>query len=587
MRKKFLALMLSLSMVVSLASCGGSGSKQASSDKAPAASVAADEADLSDIIPDKTVTLTVFDQLANYSGEQVGWFGKMLLDKFNVKLNIVPDPEGQGVFETRMESGDLGDIVIFGSNGDKYKQAIKQGLLWDWNDEDLLTEYGSYIKEHMADAIDKNTESNGGTCYGYGNDVGTDPTDIKGFDYHPDLRYDLYQQIGSPKITTLEDYEDVLEKMVEVCPKSDSGKQTYGVSLFPDWDGDMVMFVKATAALYGWDEFGIGLYNVNDQTYQGALDDNSIYLRMLKFYNDLYQKGLLDPDSSTQTFDNVNEDYTDGAAFFNIFSWMGAQAYNTDKHLNEGKAMLAVPCDDAKPLVYGCNIYGNTYQWAIGANTEYPELCMAIINWLSTPEGNMESLYGPKGVTWDYNDEGKTEFTELGSKCNKDQNTKLTGEYAGVFKDGMNQLNNTTWALDAENPDSNGETYNDEKWDSELNSKVSEIQQKWRDATGSPNANEYLASRPYSLSLGTKYVQSEKDDDLQIVWNQVTTCVKQYSWKAIYAKSDAEYDKIVAEMKKKANEYGYDQCQEFQKKEAEARKAAENEVKAEEDSASK
>ena len=587
MRKKFLALMLSLSMVVSLASCGGSGSKQASSDKAPAASAAADEADLSDIIPDKTVTLTVFDQLANYSGEQVGWFGKMLLDKFNVKLNIVPDPEGQGVFETRMESGDLGDIVIFGSNGDKYKQAIKQGLLWDWNDEDLLTEYGSYIKEHMADAIDKNTQSNGGTCYGYGNDVGTDPTDIKGFDYHPDLRYDLYQQIGSPKIATLEDYEDVLEKMVKACPKSDSGKQTYGVSLFPDWDGDMVMFVKATAALYGWDEFGIGLYNVNDQTYQGALDDNSIYLRMLKFYNDLYQKGLLDPDSSTQTFDNVNEDYTDGAAFFNIFSWMGAQAYNTDKHLNEGKAMLAVPCDDAKPLVYGCNIYGNTYQWAIGANTEYPELCMAIINWLSTPEGNMESLYGPKGVTWDYNDEGKTEFTELGSKCNKDQNTKLTGEYAGVFKDGMNQLNNTTWALDAENPDSNGETYNDEKWDSELNSKVSEIQQKWRDATGSPNANEYLASRPYSLSLGTKYVQSEKDDDLQIVWNQVTTCVKQYSWKAIYAKSDAEYDKIVAEMKKKANEYGYDQCQEFQKKEAEARKVAENEVKAEEDSASK
>lgn len=212
MRKKFLALMLSLSMVVSLASCGGSGSKQASSDKAPAASAAADEADLSDIIPDKTVTLTVFDQLANYSGEQVGWFGKMLLDKFNVKLNIVPDPEGQGVFETRMESGDLGDIVIFGSNGDKYKQAIKQGLLWDWNDEDLLTEYGSYIKEHMADAIDKNTQSNGGTCYGYGNDVGTDPTDIKGFDYHPDLRYDLYQQIGSPKIATLEDYEDVLEK---------------------------------------------------------------------------------------------------------------------------------------------------------------------------------------------------------------------------------------------------------------------------------------------------------------------------------------------------------------------------------------
>lgn len=580
MRKKFLALMLSLSMVASLASCGGSGSKPASNGNAPAASAGtADEADLSDIIPDKTVTLTVFDQLANYSGEQVGWFGKMLLDKFNVKLNIVPDPEGQGVFETRMEAGDLGDIVIFGKT-DQYRQAIKQNLLWEWNDEDLLTDYGPYIKEHMDIAIQKNKDMNNGSCYGVGNDIGSDPSDIKSFDYHPDIRYDLYQQIGSPKISTLEDYEDVLAKMVKVCPKSDSGKQTYGVSLFPDWDGDMVMFVKATAALYGWDEFGIGLYNVNDQTYQGALDDNSIYLRCLKFYNDLYQKGLLDPDSSTQTFDNVSEDYTDGAAFFNIFEWMGAKSYNTGKHLSEGKAMLAVPCEDEKPLVYGCNIYGNTYQIGIGANTEYPELCMAIINWLSTPEGNMEAQYGPKDLCWNYDENGKTVFTELGSTCNKDENTKLTGgEYTGTFKDGKNQLCFNMWDLDAENPDSNGETFNDLKWESELNSDVSDIEQKWRDATGKSNANEYLASRPYSLSVGTDYTKTEQDDDLTIVWNQVTTCVKQYSWKAIYAKSDDEYNKIVAEMKKKANEYGYDQCQKYQKKEAEIRKQAEDKVK--------
>lgn len=50
-----------------------------------------DEAeDLADIIPEETVTLDVFDQLANYSGEQIGWFGQIMLDKFNVKLNIIP-----------------------------------------------------------------------------------------------------------------------------------------------------------------------------------------------------------------------------------------------------------------------------------------------------------------------------------------------------------------------------------------------------------------------------------------------------------------------------------------------------------------
>ena len=40
---------------------------------------------LAEIIPEETVTLDVFDQLANYSGEQIGWFGQIMLEKFNVK----------------------------------------------------------------------------------------------------------------------------------------------------------------------------------------------------------------------------------------------------------------------------------------------------------------------------------------------------------------------------------------------------------------------------------------------------------------------------------------------------------------------
>lgn len=565
-------------MVFTLSACGNSTKNTVTDDVKTTQD--ADAADLDDIIPDETVTLDVFTQLANYSGEQIGWFAQVMKEKFNVKLNIIPDPADEGVFATRMESGNLGDIVIFGGDMDKYNQAVEKGMLFDWNEEDLLDNYGSYMKDHMKEALQQNADISGGTTYGFGYDVGTNPDDLKGFDYHPDIRYDLYKEIGSPKIAVLEDYIDVLEKMQKACPKSDSGKQTYGVSLFPDWDGDMVMFVKATAALYGWEEFGFGLYNVNTQEYQDCLRDGSEYLRCLKFYNQLYQKGLLDPDSSTQTYDNVIEDYTDGSAFFNLFAWMGANSYNTQEHLTDGKAMLAVPAEDSAPLVNGCNIYGGNRIWTIGANTEYPELCMAILNWLCTPEGTMVMEYGPQGITWDYNADGKIEFTELGKKTNKDQNTEMTDGYSGTFKDGRAQMNNTTWALDAENPDSNGETYNDEKWESELNADVSEIQQTWRDDMGAPNANEFFANRNYSLILGTTYIASTKDDELQVIWNQVATCIKENSWKAIYAKNDAEFDKIVKTMQSKAKEYGYDQCVEYQKKEAEARKAAEDAVKA-------
>ena len=97
-----------------------------------------------DVIPDETVTLNVFDQLANYSGEQIGWFGQVMLEKFNVKLNIIPDSDG--TYETRMESGDLGDLVIWGNDGDEYLQAVDKGMLFDWNEDDILSDYGHILQ---------------------------------------------------------------------------------------------------------------------------------------------------------------------------------------------------------------------------------------------------------------------------------------------------------------------------------------------------------------------------------------------------------------------------------------------------------
>lgn len=69
--------------------------------------------------------------------------------------------------------------------------------------------------------------------------------------------------------------------------------------------------------------------------------------------------------------------------------------------------MLTLIPEEATPINYGQNIYGGDYVWSIGSNTEYPELCMAIINWLATPEGRMTQLYGPKDVCWYYDENGK------------------------------------------------------------------------------------------------------------------------------------------------------------------------------------
>ncbi|MDR0397248.1 MAG: hypothetical protein LBH66_08100 [Oscillospiraceae bacterium] len=533
-----------------------------------------------DVIPKDTVTLQVYSQLANYAGEQVGWFGKIMLDKFNVKLNIIN--EADGTFATRMAAQDLGDIILFGNDGDEYLQAVGAGLLFDWEEEDVLADYGPYIAENMGKALAKNRALSGGALYGFGHNVGTSVTDHESYFYYPDLRWDLYKAVGYPQIETLEDYIPVLKAMQEIEPASDTGGKTYGVSLFPDWDGDMVMFVKATGALYGYDEFGIGLYDVVTQTYQGALEPGGMYLRALAFYNKLYREGLLNPDSMTQTFNDVSEDYQTGAAFMNLFSWMGSGLYNSQEHLDAGKMMYAKTPDDAINLTYGLNVNGGSRVWAIGAKTFYPELCMAIINWLSTPEGVMTYNYGPKDATWAYDENSLAYLTELGLKTSADNTTPMTEPYSGTFDDGSFKMNNTTWSVDASNPETPGETYNKTFWASTLTAEPSDIMKDWQEQTGAKIADEYLEDNGHlSIAIGTNFSFAPRSDELNTTWTQVATAVKDGSWKAIYAADDAEFDSIVADMTAQAKAYGYDECIEFTLTQAELRKAAEDAAKAE------
>ncbi len=522
------------------------------------------------------ITLNVYSQLANYSGEQIGWFAKVMLDKFNVKINIIKDDGG--VFTTRMESGDLGDIVII-SNKQNYTSAVENGLLLDLNQDDLLTDFGPYIQENLGKSLEKNASLNDtGTIYGFGTDVASSAGDHSTYIYHSDIRWDLYKQLGYPKVEGLQGLVDLLADMKEICPTSDSGKETYGVSMFKDWDGDMVMNVKATAALYGYEEFGMGLYDCNTQTWQGCLDNGSMYLSCLDFYNQLYRNDLLDPDSMTQTSQDAGDDYIDGAAFWSLFTFMSSLIYNTDEHLNEGKAMYALALEDQNTLVSGLNVYGSNSFWGIGASTQYPELCLQIINWFATPEGTMTLNYGPQGLCWDYDDNGKTVLTELGLACRNDSKTEMTGDYSGTWIDGTNQMAANVWTIDASNPDSDGETYNYQNWASYQATQSYDILNDWRNFTGFTTAEEYLDSRPHTVAVATPFSLDTRSDELDVTWQQVTTTIKDYSWKAIYAESEDEFNNIVNEMLQKANAYGYAECCDFMQDQAQKRKAAEDAV---------
>ena len=537
--KKLLSVLLASSMVIGSASAlTGCGSKK-----------------------NEVIKLNVYSQLANFSGKQIGWSADILKKKFNVELNIIP--EGDGVFETRMTSGNLGDIVVWGADNDKYPLAVKNNLLFGWEDDNVLDEYGPYIKKNMPDALKKNKEltktiTNGASdkLYGFGANVALNSKDHESFFYTWDTRWDLYKKLGYPKIKNLQDYHKMLKNMQKLCPSDDSGNKVYAVSLWPDWDDAMVMYVKAMAtAYYGYDELALGLYDPTNGKYHDALEENGPYLEMLKWFNDLYQDGLIDPDSMTQTYDEMIAKVQNGGTLFSIFNYSGSLGYNTKEHTSAGKLMYCMKPEDASPIVYGMNTQGGNRITSIGANT-----------------------YGPKGYTWDYDDQKHAYLTDVGMKCQKDKNTTMGGGYKGSYHDGELQINNVTWSLDASNPDSDGETYNKESWASYNATPSSDIEKDWRDKTGCTTINEYMEKGKYTVAPGTSFSKETQDTTLKTTWNQVTTEIKNSSWKAIYAKSDKKFDSVVASMKKSAKKYGYDKCVEWSRNQASRRKALEDAI---------
>ncbi|TAH65912.1 MAG: hypothetical protein EWM47_10680 [Anaerolineaceae bacterium] len=531
------------------------------------------------------VQLTVYSQLANYSGKLTGWFAQVLLDEFNCEMTIIP--ESDGTFDTRMESGDLGDIVIIGSTSSgEYYRAVSGGYLYDWNEDDLLENEGQYIYDNMGYALESNRKLNEiiynengidkePTIYGFMQNVATSSSDHREFIYTWDIRWDLYRQLGSPQIKNLDDYYELLLAMKEISPLDESGNPAYAFSMWPDWDGHMMMYAKCLVTTYwGYEgDFGAGMFNTETGEYYRPIDEDSHYFDALRFFNKLYRADLIDENSMTQTVQMAGEKMINGGVFASVFNYAGSSIFNTQEHQDENKMMLTLVPEDARPIAYGMSTEGSGSIWTIGANTEYPELCMSIINWLATPKGFLTYTYGPEASydeeTGEYDPEscwyikdGYVNFTKLGEAAyTSRKKTQMPEKWGGgTYQDGVCEINANTWDLDASNPLTNDETYNAVNWSSRQDQEISEIEQDWRDFTGCKTPNEYLSKRnKYIINRSTpSFNYATLSDELKVIISQLDECVTNYSWMAVYADSEEKCEAILQEMTTKYNTYDPD-----------------------------
>ena len=555
MKKKLISAVLCTVLVVStLAGCGSKKTENTGS---------------KDGNYDKFITVDVYDDFANYQGIQSGWFAKVVKDKFNMELNIIaPNVAGGGdtLYQTRSAAGDLGDLVLINTNNGRLNDVVSAGLVMDATDlmdgKDILKNYGDAVTA-------TNTGLSEDGMYAFPNSVSSDAATeaSEGLEptFGPYIRWDYYKQLGYPEMNNLEDFLDVLEQMQTLARQTEGSNDIYAISLFKDWDDNMLNNAKQIACMYGYDEVGFELLSADGSSTQSIIDDDSVYIQALKFFYEANQRGLVDPDSTTQNYDTWSAKYTNGKVLYCPWPWVGQNLYNTAENKAAGKGFMFAPVKDMKIFSYGSCPEGDSSRViCIGSNAEDPQRMADFIDWLYSPEGirlngQSNGAAGIEGLTYEVNSDGKPELTDFGKKALPNNSVEVPEEYGGGnWKDGISALNFKPVNLGDIDPDT-GEAYDWQTWETTIANNQTELSKDWSEHMGAESTMDYLKQHDMiTVAPGSSYSIPEADSNITTVRGQCKSTVVDNSWKMVFASSDSEFSSILKDMQKTAKGLGYD-----------------------------
>lgn len=548
-KHKYLCLLLCLTLILGIFGCGKEETEECPYEE--------------------FLVVDVFDSLANYQGIQSGWFAKIIKDKFNMELNIIaPNVSGGGdtLFDTRAAAGNLGDLVIFGASDGSLEDLANSGLLLDMSSmlegkdimryERAIRALNDPLGESAIYAIPSEVSSNSSTI----------PCEALELNYGPYIRWDLYAELGYPQISTMEDLLPILKQMQELEPVTESGKPTYAFSFFKDWDGNLMNAAKQPACFYGYDEYGFLLLKADGSDYQSIIDEDSLYIRNLKFYFEANQMGLVDPDSYSQNYNMLFDKYKDGQILYSPWPWLGQSAYNNSEHTSEGKGFMLAPIDDMQIFSYGCQPDGNAKTViAIGSNAQDPQRLADFIDWLYSPEGvqlnsaQTGSAAGPEGLTWKMTDDGPI-LTEYGIDILfNGKDLTVPEEYGGgKWSDGLSSLNYK--AVTLTDYDANGYPYSYNLWDSVLALSSNPLQTDWSTFMNASNTKEYLNEHNQIIvSPGCNFCSPTETSEISTIRSQCQATIVDYSWELVFAKNEMEFNALLRQMQDTVLSLGYEQ----------------------------
>jgi len=500
--------------------------------------------------PEDVVTLTVFSMPANTSGLMENSYWTDILKAYiGVQVELMPSgDQGEQQLAKLMAAHDFPDAVVL----KQYKHvvdAIAADLLVCLDDyQDQLPD--AYANVPNAIEYFRDNVSNGtGKLYAIPNDVSTVSQTFGDTDFGPYMRWDLYKAIGMPEINTFEDLLPVFQQMLEIYPVNEDGQKVYGFSLWTDWDGISMQSADDFALFYGHGRLNFIEVDYKDNTFNSIFDDTSLYKRWLQLLFDANQLGFVDPDSLSQRWNDVLDKQTAGRVLYTHWSW-GCGQFNTPARQEQVIGFQPVYVKDVQiERGTGPNYIGGLWPWGVGKNTQNLDAALRLVNFMYNHEGNMLLRYGEQGVVWDANENGPF-LTEFGYQMRNDPELKFPN--GGRMDDGINVINAGGLNSREINP-AFGVPYNTQAWQrTEFTPADTPLVADWKETMNAFDGTiAYLKSKNMMIEKDFAPMEPDSDEVNQINLRIGDMC-KTTSWLMVFAKDQAEFDSLWAEMVEKA-----------------------------------
>ncbi|MDQ6417825.1 extracellular solute-binding protein [Paenibacillus sp. LHD-117] len=463
---------------------------------------------------------------------------KYMTEKTGVNVKIeVPSGDANEQLTLMMTSGQLPDLISMGS----WETAVKK--LWEGDHvyalNELADQYDPYFYKVAGDGTLKWYRQPDGNTYGMPNDS-----------YSPNLmhetgmtaanqtflvRKDLYEEMGSPDLSTPEGFLNALQLLKDQ---------------FSEYKGQpMSPFFAQGNVPYGMTEYLQNLlaipFEKDGKVYDRVTDPN--YVAWLKTFRTAYERGLINVDFLVDSDTQVEEKTNNARYFMMVREWNGMAAVNPmlAASANPDSYYIAVDGPQNSSGDPAKLFPGNMDGWMVtmvSKSAKNPERAIRFLTYMASEEGQRDLFLGKEGETWEMANGKPQAKPELAEMLASDIE-KLEKEY-GIM--------DTYWMM--RNP---------------------VIVNQWRPEKAPViKQMEDFANAQADIDGGIyKGLDPLGDSEAAVNWSRISQNWEETLPELITAKDETAFDKIFESFVARRDEYGFAKVVEARQAELDARKA--------------